>query len=298
MPGDKECAELARFTFPRYRDSLSRANQGKDTIAVAIRDGQDYIGCSLAVIRPPNEAELLSVAVDQRYRQIGVATALIGELERQLVGRGIRRIVAIYLGTSCFRESLERLLRNLGWSTSNPRSNICMCWPARFLEASWVWESALDKDHEVFAWSDLTAEDRSSLIEMSKQGIAPWPRNLSPFEMTEPLEPLAANSLGLRYQGRVAGWVLAHHPTPEIIRYSKLFVFPNLPQKALGIKLVAEAIQRHLRDTELSTIPKAMFQFDADNRAMQRLTLRRLAPFMDTLTLSYEASHMLSAKAS
>jgi hypothetical protein len=58
--------------------------------------------------------------------------------------------------------------------------------------------------------------------------------------------------------------------------------------------IVAESIRRHVTDPCLRDAPKGLFHLEADNMRMQRFVLRRLSPWMQAFTMSYEASKQLA----
>lgn len=66
-----------------------------------------------------------------------------------------------------------------------------------------------------FPWQEITPEERLNLQKQQETSL--WiPDELSPFKHEENLEPL--NSLGLRYEGEVVGWVITHRLSPDTIR--------------------------------------------------------------------------------
>lgn len=88
------------------------------------------------------------------------------------------------------------------------------------------------------------------------------------------MEPL--NSLGLRYRGRLIGWMVTHRVAADTIRYSTLFVAERFRARARGISLLSAAIQRQI----VSPVTNYTFAVAAENAAMLRFVQRHLQPYL------------------
>ena len=97
---------------------------------------------------------------------------------------------------------------------------------------------------------------------------------LTPFQEAPRLEPRV--SLGLRQEGEVAGWIIAHRVSHDTLQYSTLFVKPELQRLGVGLALMVEARRRRMAtDYEF-----AIFAVDPRNHRMLELVERRLAPLV------------------
>ena len=100
-------------TPARYVERLTASMQKSDlpTTFVALRDGALLGSASLVrqtITHPHLSPWLSSVYVDPQYRGQGIASALVGRVERAAAEMGSRRI---YL----FTPSSEKLYASLGW---------------------------------------------------------------------------------------------------------------------------------------------------------------------------------------
>jgi hypothetical protein len=140
---------------------------------------------------------------------------------------------------------------------------------AGLIEPAWFGRIRLPADYEIFDWTQLTPPERG-LIEQRQRQQNWYPASLSPFQDPRRLEPL--NSLGLRYRGQVVGWQITHRLAPDLIRYSALFVSPELQRLGRGISLFVNALQRQFA----AGIPKALFQILTENVRAVRFVERHL----------------------
>jgi GNAT superfamily N-acetyltransferase len=231
------------MTYPAHRGLLAAVGPGGPVVAVAADADGRPAGLALAQVHDDGHtAEVLSIYTAPEFRGAGVGTALLAEVEGELGRRGVAEMVAVYPGGRPATPAVERLLARRGWPAATPRMELVTL-NRSSLEtarvAPWFRQPAWPADCEVFPWAELTAREREELR------AAEWyPPILSPFNEPERIEPL--NSLGLRYRGSVAGWMLTHRIAAETLRYTSLFVRPEVPAKGVGFAMVVEAVRRHL----------------------------------------------------
>jgi hypothetical protein len=145
--------------------------------------------------------------------------------------------------------------------------------------APWIEEAKLPEAFSVFSWPELTPEEREA-IQQRQAGEEWFPRALTPFQAEENMEPL--NSLGLRHEGHVAGWMITHRIAPDTIQYTSLFIEPALQRQGRALPLLAEAIRRHA--TAREEIPSGIFQVEAENEAMSKFVAHYLQPYLTSAT--------------
>lgn len=98
---------------------------------------------------------------------------------------------------------------------------------------------------------------------------------LTPFQEEPRLEP--AVSVGLRWEGEVAGWLIVHRVAFDTVQYSAFFLRPDLRGRGLGLALLREAVRRRLADP---AVRFAILAVDARNARMLRLVDGPLRPFL------------------
>ena len=190
-------------------------------------------------------ARLLALTVARNHRRIGVGRALLSEVERRLAERSVGAISCSYaLRSETGLDAVEGLFRNEGWGA--PEITMLQCRADNaLLDAPIVRELApLPSEYRICDWVDVTDAERREIIE--RQQRDPWyPQDLDPFHFEPELEVM--NSLALRYNGEVVGWLLTHSTTPTIIQYRCLFVRADLARLGRGLSMLREAILRHWR---------------------------------------------------
>jgi hypothetical protein len=92
----------------------------------------------------------------------------------------------------------------------------------------------------------------------------------------KPIEHL--NSLGLRYHDELAGWMITHREEAQVIRYSGLYVHPEIRGLGPALYLLKEAIHRHVERE-----PETLGLMEINQRFAPRNWLhfveKRLKPF-------------------
>ena len=140
----------------------------------------------------------------------------------------------------------------------------------------------LSNKFTIFPWSQLTDADKKQIETLD------YPASLSPFGNT-PAEPI--NSLGLRYDSQLVGWMVTHRVATDAIRYSTMFVDKRFQRLGRAISLLSQSILRQVE----STVPYCVFAVAQDNPAMLQFVDKHLEPYLTEVTHSYVALKQLSS---
>ena len=119
----------------------------------------------------------------------------------------------------------------------------------RIENAPWPTEIIWPDGFEVFPWVDLTPADEEDMRRRQEEEDGWYPEYLKPFQVERLLEP--ANSVGLRHEGQVVGWMITHRTAPDTVQYTSLFLDRKVRGQGLALPLVAEAVARRLGRTIL-----------------------------------------------
>jgi GNAT superfamily N-acetyltransferase len=262
------------FTFPRFRPHLEVLKPEGSTVAIAASDSDLPVGLVLAEILPDGKsAEVLSIFVEQKYRDIGIGTSLLIRLEEELFSRGCTSVNLAYTTGKPTTPTLEHLLKKCNWSVPEARTIVCKSTTDKIAGAPWMQKSTLPAAYTVFPWVEITAEERVAIAQ--QQAAEPWiPPQLIPFVSEQDLEPL--NSIGLRYQGQVVGWVITHRLAPDTIRYTCSFVRQDLQKMGRIIPLYVTAIKLQ----EKAGIPNGIWTVPFIYTSMVNFVQKRMAPYM------------------
>lgn|GEM_PF-5381034 len=98
------------------------------------------------------------------------------------------------------------------------------------------------------------------------------PPGMSPFRREDTLDTEA--SVGLRVDGRVAGWLLAEKLMPDTVLFRTMYVFPEFDRIGIGFAMAAKATCT----TGIAwRYPYIRFNVLEHNRPMLRLVEKRCA---------------------
>lgn len=275
------------FTFPLFRPRLQALKPQGFTVAIAISDSSKPIGLALAEMRPESKsAEVLSIFVEPLNRHRGIGTALLMRLEQELLWQGCTNVKLVYTSGRPTTSALERLLQKCNWASPQPRMLVCKSTMNIIANAPWMQRGALPASYSIFPWVEVTAQERISIKQ--QQEASPWiPQDLIPFQYEENLEPL--NSIGLRYQGQVVGWVITHRLIPDTIRYTCSFVRQDLQKMGRIIPLYVSAIQTQAK----ANILKGSWTVPLVHSSMVHFVKKRMAPYLTSLKTTKESSKSL-----
>ncbi|MGB5340124.1 MAG: GNAT family N-acetyltransferase, partial [Gammaproteobacteria bacterium] len=269
---------LEPLTFPRLGMLTGAGNtNGPLAAVVAVYQGQP-VGLVLAVYgSAPATARIISWCVAPEHRRKGVGSALLSRLERVLAGAGHTGLELNYRTNWVNVAAIETILQQRGWSEPQPAMLLYKGTMQDIAQADWLDRCHLPAGFELFPWSELTIAERKDIL--AKQEAGQWyPPELTPFQEEDRIEFL--NSLGLRHQGEVVGWMITHRTAADTIQYTSLFVRQDLQPLGRALALLAEAIKRQMA----SDVPRGICQVRTQSERMARYMQRRFLPFDITET--------------
>jgi GNAT superfamily N-acetyltransferase len=274
------------LTYPIWRTQLQQPEYKESIMAIGVEIDSQPVGLAIANIGSyTNKAKILSIYIQPEYRQQGIGGLLLSSLSQKLQMSGCSQLELRYTAPATTTVALEKLLTQQGWSIPQSKMLVCYSITERMKQAPWLYSYHLPATFSIFPLVELTSQEYQ--IIQQKQVRSPWyPEMLSPFRGEMPVEPL--NSLGLRYQGEVVGWLATHRIAPDTIRYSNLFVRQDLQKMGRAIPLIAEAIKLQLKNN----IPHYTCATEVGNKSMVKFVQRRLLPFLTQVRESRQ-SHLL-----
>jgi ribosomal protein S18 acetylase RimI-like enzyme len=243
------------------------------TAAAIVVDGSPAASAMAELQAGGDSAEVISLFVPKAKRRRGWGKALLAALEEALARRGCRLVYIDFRSDWPGVDPLERILAIRDWSPARTTKVLFKTSTEKFKQLGWPTRSSPPEGYEIFPWIDLEEAERREIISSNQK--APWfPQELSPFQRHDVLE--ASNSLGLRFGGRVVGWVVTHRTAPDTIHTTALFVHPEHGRKGISEALLAESIRRRVE----SGIPYGTFAVDASNKPVLEFVRRRLEPYL------------------
>lgn len=263
------------FTFAQYRHRLQKLVPDGTTVAIGVSNLGQPIGLAIAeVFLENNYAKILSIFVESSHRRQKIGAALLTRLEEELYTQGCTQAKLFWKKGKPVALPLERLLQKCNWSTPQPCNIECKSDLDAIAEAPWFqMKFRLSPDMTVFPWAEITERER--IVIKQTQELEPWfDEKLNPFQNEENFEPL--NSLGLRYQGRVVGWMLTERIKPDTIEYRCMFVRQDLQKLGRGIALFVNAIKIQNK----ANVPNGIWRVKLDNPPMLRFVKKHMKPYL------------------
>lgn len=281
-----------KLTYPIFRPRLGNLIPNSSMVAVGVHSSSKPAGLVLAECNR-SWGEILSLFVVPEHRHCGLGKALLSSIEQEIYRRGCSQAKLIYMASDT-TPYLEQILARCNWSAPQPRmlvgSSTCMSGDNTPLVSAikdCLNRYFLPPAFSLFPWMELTSLEREAI--QKQQGNLRWyPDILCPFKEEDIIEP--CNSLGLRYQDQVVGWVITHRVAVDTVRYTSLFVRQDLQRLGRAIPLLLTSF---LLQSETKEATKAVFTVAVDNTPMIRFVHRRISPYLASVRQSWESSKLL-----
>ena len=272
-------SEYENFTFPSFRPLLKRIDSDNSIVAITASNQEESVGLAVAKIEEDaySHAEILSIFVEPQYRCRGIGEALLNRLETELIARGCKKAELIYTTGKPTTPSLERLLQKCNWRPPEARVLVCKGNAQTIMEAPWMKRyGRLPADYSIFPWQEITQKERDTIQQL--QDTQAWiPEGLVPFKHEKHLECI--NSLGLRYQGQVVGWVINHRLSSDTIRYTCSFVRKDLQKMGRIILLYSEAGKLQLQ----AQVPNVIWTVPMGHDSMINFVRNHWASYLNSV---------------
>ncbi len=285
------------LTYPHFRPLLHGLAAESDVVAVGAEVDSVPVGLAIARLDAaddrPLQGQVLSLFVTPDHRNHGVGKALLAQLASDLCDRNCQQLEIRYL-SSPQSPALERILVQQQWFSPQPTALVCYAStdrvrqapPPHLVDFLARLVTRLPEGYSVFPWSALTLADRANLEQRMQSD--PLMRRFDPFLDADKLEPL--NSLGLRYENCIVGWVITHRTAADTIRYTQMYVDPASQPLSRSTLLLAKAIQLQVEQLPHT---RGTFRVDMDNAPMVNFVHRRLRPYLDEVRTAYRATKIL-----
>ena len=276
----------APLTYPHFRPLLEAFEQYQDsTLAVGYAVAGKPIGLALAQVCPDCQAvHVRSVFVHTAYRGKGIGTALLARLEQELAQCPYPSLHCEYPSGRPETPIWEHILIKRGWQPPQAAYLRCAVIGKQavdaLLAAPWIQQPPpLPDGAELFLWHSLSADERRRLE--NQQAAEHYEHGIEPVIGERPCEPL--NSVGLRYQGQVIGWMLTVRTAPGRLLYDRLFMDARFRQTGLALRLLAEAIKlQYAQDGHLPEVG-GVWRTRIENQPMVQFIKSRLKPYLTSL---------------
>lgn len=267
--------QLTPSEFPHFHPFLPisfRIELDSSHLAWGAYKQKEWIGIVLAK-QEADRAEILFLFVKEEVRNQGIGTFLMKKMQAELAKRNCTVATLLHLTKRASHAAFTKILEKCHWVLTSPN----MFFYEYDFENKPHLISLLPKLKlpSQFSISDFETHSSTEKNFLEQQKGILYPKQLSPFQDEELIEPL--NSLWLRHHDQIVGWMITHRIYFDTIRYTTLFVAKEMQPQGRAIPLFLEAISRQLQFKE--TIPYAIQAIPAQFEGMVKFAQKRLAPF-------------------
>lgn len=269
-----QVAEYQPFLVPAAEAMIRRRTEYPLIFGVESRKHGRLIGFALVVCEQSiKTARLASLFVQEGSRGKRLGLALLAFAEKELIQKKCLAICAEFADDNPFKEAFEKILLEQGWNKPYVYMVCCYYEVQRFHPPWFMQISEIPETFQSFLWSTLKPQERQHLLFQSEQGT--FPASVSPFIEEETIE--YCNSLGLRYQNQVVGWIVTHRHDAETVVYSSLYIHPEYRHTGHAIRLLAKSI----RMQQETSIPMSLFRVNLEtiNHSWLQFVKIRLMPY-------------------
>jgi len=237
-------AILTEESKKHTQDTNSALDPTDLIIAVGAHLNQTPVGVAIAALNKSStlaHIRTLFIAENHPQEEIGVTlmTKLIAELKREKT----RVTTLVYVKEHPATPTLEKILTASGWKGPRPFMKRCF-FDLESFDTPWLhYDTRYPKGFHEFFWRSLTTKDKAIL--QKRESNNEFPSAVSPFINEDSIE--MTNSLGIKGNGKVVGWIICHRISPDTVRFSSFYIDPALRDRELTIKLLANSIQLVLK---------------------------------------------------
>lgn len=284
---DAETREAyAMLTEPHLRSYIRNKSEEPPTlIAIGVTLNSEPVGIAFCdLFKALGSGTLYSVFVSKKHRRNKIGTHLFQALENEFRAEGGKTLSFTYRKEPRFGPAYESILLKQGWITPTPCFEQFLYYGPNF-HPKWIAKRPkISKTYKIFRWKFLKKNEREQIKHEWEQGR--FPLFLNPFGEEERIEYL--NSLGVRHKKEVVGWTITHRISLDVIRYTTVYVRPELQFTKLPIRLMYDTVDFH-RPKE-ATIPwvVVLFNLQAIEPAWRRFVRRRFIPYAQAILKTYQ----------
>ena len=252
--------------------------------------GQTFAGlpAALAVVKqtPHDAVEVITLAVAEPFRQLGLARQLLLWLQAQVQSLGCRSLSLCYPMGHASTVALERLTS--GWQHSpglrlvhlDRAGGTAFVQRLTPLAARWLRSGRF----ALVRWQDMNV-DLQRRLELRQQQAPPWAWSASADAALGQRDGLISQVLLER--GAVVGWVVAHRVGLSLFRVTQWWIVPEWRGRGLALFLLHQACADALQAQPL--YEAYCFGVGSGSEEMLQICRRHLEPLATTVWATQRA---------
>jgi hypothetical protein len=259
-----------------------------DLMAVTAKLHQTPVGLIIGEKKFKHLLEIKSLKVLEEHKNRNLPFKMLQALETEFVKHKGHYMQALYPNEPSFLEDWEKTFIQSRWTGKKLAAVECFFADGSAFHPDWYERSyTLPPEFEIFLWKDLTPAEAEEIKIACKNRISP--AEVNPFVPGD-YEPL--NSLGLRHQGKVVGWLITRRYDPNTICYYSIYTDIEFHNKGPIIQLLVHALRIH----QNSSFKQAIFRVNVmqlPNLKWLRFVRKRLVPHASRYTEYFLAWHAI-----
>ena len=222
--------------------------EGKDpfeikapVIGVGAVQGGHPLGVAFATVHTKIQtAHIHLIALQEVADSQKIASHLLKALEKILEAQKVAVATFTYTKEDALAPILEKSFVDNRWQGPRLLMIECLFKRADFDPPWWYKKMNLEEGFEEFLFKNLTSHEQKDILRRTEQMSIP--SHVLPLGREKHLIEYQ-NSLGLRYKGKVVGWMITHRIAPDVIRYSALYLEDEFAYSGYWLKLLVDALK-------------------------------------------------------
>lgn len=230
------------YLFGREPDDIPYV---KITALGAFDEKDKPIGLIIGTFNIPIKvSNLIYIFVEEKYRRQKIGTQLVDQFLKSQRKLGAITALTHYQTKQPYTETFEHFLKAIDWATPKLHTIKMYFLSAEFKPPWMEYKPKMPPGMTLFPWTELTEAEHERLKYLANE--LSFPVFVSP--LNKKFEKI--NSLGLRHNGEVVGWMFTTRNSfkerDDTINYAGFFVRPEYQFSGPSMKLLIESIKLHI----------------------------------------------------
>ncbi|MCI1693099.1 GNAT family N-acetyltransferase [Aneurinibacillus aneurinilyticus] len=276
------------FTYQSFREKIIDSAVSPEVRPIVV--GASFMGNPVGLIvagcdRKGATANVVSIFVQQSFRNMGIGTALMNYLLDYLQSEKFLKVIIQYYGliNICI---LEKILDKSGWEPPQLYSRYYRLELKNLVGFRWMDRMKLPPPYRLVSWGDVSREEREQVKNLDEAGYRSY---YDPSENEKAVVDTC--SYFLKEKDTIIGWSIVERHLEDTLLYRVLYVREAYRDKGLGLVLAAKTAHGALA----SRIPYGVIQIVATNERMQKIYKRIIEPLSPVITPYWNCEKDLSS---
>lgn len=266
-----------QLTFPRL-DAIKQIRKLNEPLLIVVAQNDNQpIGSIVVELQPNRVAQLLSWYILPPFRKLGIGKELLSQTEKLLRKNKFESIHLEYRSDWKSVTYLEQILNQRKWENPQTKTYLCKSSMDVILKAPWMNKLSLPEGMELFLWKNTTQEEKNEILH-KKQTQNWYPDHLSPFQHEANMD--FTSSTGLRYNGKIIGWMITHRLQFDTVEFTSAFVDQNAVNGLYKQSLFLPVLTKALLYLKEDGAKYGIWQMQVDNPSIHKFVDKFLKPYL------------------